>query len=199
MKRIKRPLIGLILVVAVLLVVSGCGTSGQTSPPINKDKAGEQSPNASGDNQGGQDNGSGADQAKQNKTETMTGYYTNADLTELVAKEITITYPLDKAQDKYLSALDALKTAPDQSLEPLLKGWSFNGVSLASDGQLNVDISGNNDYNYGSTGEDFAIKAITKTLFQFPEVKQIQLLVDGKQVESLMGHVDTSQPFKRES
>ena len=34
-------------------------------------------------------------------------------------------------------------------------------------------------------------------MFQFEEVQQIELTVDGQQVESLMGHVDLEHPMNR--
>jgi hypothetical protein len=42
------------------------------------------------------------------------------------------------------------------------------------------------------------MQAIPKTLFQFQEVKTIELLVDGKKLDSLMGHVDLPHPIPRQ-
>jgi len=182
------------LILACLLVMSACGTAQrgtdeQASDPSAGQTAAEQQ---TGSNQ------NTPAQQEQNVTETIKGYYTDPDLTQLIEKEVEITYPKEDGGKKYLAALEALGTAPDSDVKPLLKDWAFNGAALTEDGTLNVDISGKNDYNYGSTGEDFSIKAITRTLFQFEEVKKIQLLVDGQIVESLMGHIDINQPFERE-
>jgi hypothetical protein len=44
-----------------------------------------------------------------------------------------------------------------------------------------------------------AIDALKQTLFQFDEVKRIVILEDGKPAESLMGHVDITEPLTRDS
>jgi hypothetical protein len=43
----------------------------------------------------------------------------------------------------------------------------------------------------------FAIDALQKTFFQFDEVQSLELLVDGNQIESLMGHVELEHPMTR--
>jgi spore germination protein GerM len=51
--------------------------------------------------------------------------------------------------------------------------------------------------NVGSMGEALAVAAIVNTLTEFPEVRQVQILVEGRKVESLAGHVDVSRPVAR--
>ncbi|MBC7339263.1 MAG: GerMN domain-containing protein [Firmicutes bacterium] len=51
--------------------------------------------------------------------------------------------------------------------------------------------------NVGSLGEALAVAAIVNTLTEFPQIRQVQILVEGKQVESLAGHVDVSRPLTR--
>lgn len=46
-------------------------------------------------------------------------------------------------------------------------------------------------------GEALAVAAIVNTLTEFPQIRQVQILVEGKQVESLAGHVDVSRPLTR--
>jgi spore germination protein GerM len=49
----------------------------------------------------------------------------------------------------------------------------------------------------GSRGEALVVAAIANTLIKFPGVERVQILVEGKKVESLAGHVDISQPVGR--
>jgi len=49
----------------------------------------------------------------------------------------------------------------------------------------------------GSSGEALVIASIANTLIKFPGVEQVQILVEGKPVESLAGHVDISKPVRR--
>ena len=49
----------------------------------------------------------------------------------------------------------------------------------------------------GSGGEAALIAAITETLFQFPDIDGVKILVGGEEVESLAGHVSIDQPFSK--
>lgn len=51
--------------------------------------------------------------------------------------------------------------------------------------------------NVGSMGEALAVAAIVNTLTEFPEIRRVQILVEGRKVESLAGHVDVSRPLAR--
>lgn len=48
----------------------------------------------------------------------------------------------------------------------------------------------------GSMDESLFISQIVSTILSsFDEVTSVQFMVDGKEVDSLMGHIDTSEPF----
>ncbi|ADL13312.1 GerMN domain-containing protein [Acetohalobium arabaticum] len=47
----------------------------------------------------------------------------------------------------------------------------------------------------GSTGEIMTIYSIVNTMAQFPEVKQVQFLIAGTKIESLVGHIDLTDPI----
>lgn len=48
----------------------------------------------------------------------------------------------------------------------------------------------------GSEGELLTVRSILQTIAaNFPTVKAVQILVEGQEVESIAGHIDTSQPF----
>ncbi|MCL6580082.1 MAG: GerMN domain-containing protein [Firmicutes bacterium] len=49
----------------------------------------------------------------------------------------------------------------------------------------------------GSTGEMFTIMSVVNSLTESPNVKAVQFLVEGKRVESLVGHADTTKPIER--
>jgi len=49
----------------------------------------------------------------------------------------------------------------------------------------------------GSTGEMFTILSVVDSLTESPNVKAVQFLVEGKRVESLVGHADTTKPIER--
>jgi spore germination protein GerM len=49
----------------------------------------------------------------------------------------------------------------------------------------------------GSATEILAVAAIVNTLTEFPEVERVQILVEGKKVSTLFGHIDVYDPLSR--
>ncbi|KKO52274.1 GerMN domain-containing protein [Paenibacillus sp. DMB20] len=122
-------------------------------------------------------------------------YYTDPELMELKEADGEITYTDDK--DKYAKSFQALQKSSNEQLQPLwMDSIKLNSVKFEN-GALTLDITKPQEANLGSGGEMFAIEALRNMFFQYDEVKSIELLVDGKQVESLMGHVDLEHPMTR--
>lgn len=66
---------------------------------------------------------------------------------------------------------------------------------VVDDGTAIVDLS-SRGLNNGSLAEAYVISQIVESLrASFPEVQQVQFLVDGAVVESLMGHFGAEEPF----
>lgn len=52
----------------------------------------------------------------------------------------------------------------------------------------------------GSAGEAFTIRSVVATLAEnFPEVRSVKFLVDGREIETIAGHYDASDAFLVES
>ncbi len=49
----------------------------------------------------------------------------------------------------------------------------------------------------GSTSEILLVGAIVNTLTEFPDIHKVQILVDGKKIETIAGHTDVSEPLSR--
>ncbi|MDD4600332.1 hypothetical protein SDC9_11359 [bioreactor metagenome] len=49
----------------------------------------------------------------------------------------------------------------------------------------------------GSASERLLVGAIVNTLTEFPEIEKVQILVEGKVIETISGHVDISEPLSR--
>ncbi|ALS22625.1 MULTISPECIES: GerMN domain-containing protein [Paenibacillus] len=186
---------GLAAAAVFTLLLSGCGQSkppaqnpGAAAPPATTEQGSQQGTNEPPQTATPQPN------QEQNKELKVKAYYTDANFEKLVEKEVTISFKQD--QDKYKAALEKLETSPDNQTLPLFKGFTFHKVEL-SNGQLTIDLSMSPESHLGSGGEEMLLTALQNTLFQFTEVQSIQVLVDGKQVESLMGHMDLPHPIKR--
>lgn len=131
-------------------------------------------------------------QAKQ-QAATVQTFFGDENGMALVTKQATITFTGD--EEKYAAALNALKKAPDAKSVSLFDGFTFRKATFDK-GELRLDVSVS-DGNLGAPGEELMLKALQNTLFQFPEVTSIYVTKDGKQVDSLMGHMDLPYPIKR--
>ncbi len=69
------------------------------------------------------------------------------------------------------------------------------------DGLATVDFSEaiKSKHPGGSAGESLTIGSIVNTLTQFPTVQKVQILVEGRVVETLAGHLDISKPLERQA
>jgi len=78
---------------------------------------------------------------------------------------------------------------------PIPEGTRLLGLKVEN-GLATVDLSREFKANFagGSEQEGLTIGAILRTLGQFPEIKRVQILVEGKTIDSL-GHLDLSGPL----
>lgn len=182
------------LLAAVMLMAAGCGQKPGASPggtPAQNPPEQNTPGNPSGGNgsQGGGTQGAPGEQ----KTETVEVYYTDQELLDLKKASAEIKYGSEK--EKYTAAFKALK-AGNGELVPLWEKAELKSAELV-DGKLTLDLHIPDEARFGAGGEALAVDALKKTMFQFKEVEALQLLVDGKQVESLMGHVGLDNPETR--
>jgi len=122
-------------------------------------------------------------------------FFADSDLDKLLEREAVISFRTDN--EKYIAALQLLRQTPDEAASSLFKGVTFKSAS-GKDGNVVVDLSISPEGRLGAPGELLMVEALKKSLFQFEEVQTIELLVDGKRTESLMGHVGLTYPIKRE-
>ncbi len=123
-------------------------------------------------------------------------YFSDDDESKMIEKEVTISYRKDA--DKYAAALEALKNSDDAKAVSLFSDVTFRNVEFeAAKGELRMDLVFGPHAQLGSPGEDLFLQALKKTVFQFAEVKALYVLKDGKQAESLMGHMDLPYPIMR--
>ena len=103
-------------------------------------------------------------------------------------------------EDKYTAAVKALVAG---TKEPGLTGIFPADVKVRSvrveNGLATVDFSSELTHHFvgGSTGEQMLVSALVNTLTDFPEVERVLLTVEGKRIETIAGHLDTSEPFAR--
>lgn len=112
--------------------------------------------------------------------------------------------PVKRVVDKEslaVSALRRLMEGPGENDEGLYaiapEGVEVLGANIR-DGVAYADFSGKIMYpGFGSEGELAMVSAIVDTLCDLPGIEKVQILVEGKVVESLGGHVLVDSPLGR--
>lgn len=180
----RSRLVGLGLF-ALLLLAAGCGQQNAAPAPA---PVPEPAPQTGAPTE----QPSGSSLTKQ----TISVFYSDNDLLALQEEKQEIAFADDL--EKYKKAV-ALLEAPQEKEKhfPLWVDFKYHSLTF-DEGKLTIDADSHNVYNLGSSGEIMALDALKKTLFQFPEVKSIVILEDGKPAESLMGHVDIVEPLTRD-
>lgn len=131
-------------------------------------------------------------------TRPVTLYFVKNTSTEMYLTKVTRS--VAKTGDPLKQAMEELIKGPEagSGLQPVLPADTRVLSLTAKDGTAHVDFSPEVlRLNVGSQGEAMTLAAIADTLTEFPEVKQVQLLVQGKTIETLGGHLAADRPLQR--
>ena len=123
-------------------------------------------------------------------------YYPDENATGLVAVEKSIK----DTDNKYQAAVEALMAGTEKKGLANVFPKKAKLLHVTVSGKVaKVDFSRELQKNFvgGSTGEEMLVGSVVNTLTEFPEIKKVQILVDGQEVETLSGHMDLSQPLPR--
>lgn len=129
---------------------------------------------------------------------TATMYYVAADGRGLVRREIEVPYATDTLSRARIIVERQLERAPRQLLSPFPRGTRLRALYLAGDGILFVDLSGEvtTEHSGGSLDELLTVYALVNALTtNVAEIGAVQILVDGREVDTLAGHIDLRQPL----
>ena len=95
---------------------------------------------------------------------------------------------------------EQLQPAPAPLLGALPPGTGLRTVFLTERGDAYVDLTAeaSTAHTGGSLDELFSVYAIVNLLTSnLPAISRVQILVDGKEVDSLAGHIDLRHPLPR--
>ena len=87
---------------------------------------------------------------------------------------------------------------PNERVSAIPKGTTVRSVFLSEAHQAYVDLGGTivSGQTGGSLDEALTVYAIVNAIISnLPEVTGVQLLVNGKEVDSLAGHIDLREPL----
>jgi germination protein M len=94
-----------------------------------------------------------------------------------------------------------LAAAPPPLVSVIPKGSSLRAFYVTSRGEAVVDLSREISVNHpgGSLMESLTVYAIVNAVTaNLPGVQRVQLLVDGREVETIAGHIDVRRPLERD-
>lgn len=89
---------------------------------------------------------------------------------------------------------------PAAHFSPVPAGTTLRGLFVSERGEAFVDLSAEASANHsgGSLAELFTVYAIVNAVtVSLPAVTSVQILIDGREVETLAGHVDLRHPLPK--
>jgi hypothetical protein len=128
-------------------------------------------------------------------------FYASAegDALSAVQREVPLAEGLVAQGRQILSAQFAPPPAPYVSAIPA--GTTLRAFFVTEKGDAFVDVSGiSTAHPGGSLTELLTVQAIVNAVIaNLPAVQRVQILVDGKEVDTIAGHVDIRQPLTRDT
>ena len=131
---------------------------------------------------------------------TATLYYVAEDGLTLpgVQREVPFAEGIGEQARRIIEA--QLSEAPAPYVSPVPAGTTLRALFMGERGEAFVDLGGEirSKHIGGSLGEIFTTYAIVNSLtVNLPAITRVQILIDGKEVETLAGHVDLRHPLQK--
>jgi hypothetical protein len=126
-------------------------------------------------------------------------FYVSDDGAELVPSAHEVPYGATPADQARQIVLAQVKAPPAGFVSAIPDGTAVHGVFMGSHGELYVDLTPEVLHHPGgSLDETLAVYAIVHAVTSsLPDVTSVQILIDGKEVDSLAGHIDLREPIGR--
>jgi hypothetical protein len=124
--------------------------------------------------------------------------YISEDGMRLVPVDREVPYGATPTEQATALVEALLTEAPAPYKSPISINASVRGVFLTEQGDAFVDLTKEavTEHTGGSLDELFSVYAIVNTLTgNLPAITRVQILVEGKEVDSLAGHVDLRSPL----
>lgn len=142
----------------------------------------------------------GTETAAEGRKINATLFFVTPDAQGLVAVPREVPYGATAAEQARHIVAAQLGPAPASLHSAIPQGTALGGVFLSDAGEAFVDLSPEAAANHpgGSMAELFTIYSIVNALtVSLPSVRTVQILIDGREVETLAGHVDLRHPLPK--
>ena len=133
---------------------------------------------------------------------TATLFYATADGQALAAvrREVPLAEGV-RAQGRQIVE-SQIDMAPAPYLSPIPPGTTLRAFYVTERGDAFVDLGPevSTAHPGGSTNELLTVYAIVNAVTaNLPTIQRVQILIDGKEADTLAGHVDLRRPFERDT
>lgn len=128
-------------------------------------------------------------------------FFVAGDGERLAAVEQEVPYGEGTAEQAKRIVEAALAAPPPPYGSAIPAGTKLKAVFLASRGEAYVDLSPELQKNHpgGTTNEILTVYSLVNALtLNLPAITGVQILVDGKEVDTLAGHLDLRRPLAQD-
>ena len=127
-------------------------------------------------------------------------YYISEDGLSLpgVQREVAFADPIEEQARRIVEA--QLADAPAPYASPVPAGTTLRALFIGQRGDAFVDLGGDvrSKHPGGALSELFTIYSIVNALtVNLPAITRVQILIDGKEADTLAGHVDLRHPLQK--
>lgn len=129
-------------------------------------------------------------------TMKMTVYYATKDALNLVGEQYVVPKNTHPAQTAMELLVAGTKNPELMSVVPA--GTKLRNISV-KDHIAYADFSDQLVKNNkgGSASEILLVASIVNTLTEFHDIKKVQIMVEGKKIDTISGHMDIGEPLSR--
>ncbi len=127
-------------------------------------------------------------------------FYVADDGLRLVGMEREVPYGADAEEQARRIVEEQIRPVAAPLFSAIPKGTALRGVYVTDKGEAYVDLSAEvtRAHPGGSLEELFTVYALVNALtVNLPAITGVQLLVDGREVDTLAGHIDVRQPLRK--
>lgn len=140
------------------------------------------------------------DQPDTSPSVTATLFYVSEDGMRLVGVEREVRSGKTTTEQARRIAERQLSSAPPPLVSAVPEGTTLRAIFVTAQGDAFVDLSREVSMGHpgGSLEELFTVYAIVNALtMNVPDITAVQILVEGREVDTLAGHVDLRHPLGR--
>ena len=149
---------------------------------------------------GSQSDQTAASGAGEGRRIQATLFYVSDDGGGLVASNRAVLYGATSVEQARRIVEAVVESPPEGRRSAIPTGTTVRSVFLAGSGQAYVDLGGAivSGHTGGSLNEALAVYAVVNALtVNLPGITAVQILVEGRQVDTLAGHIDLRYPLAK--